>query len=128
MTDEAAEGMRRGREELSAAQLLAKNGFDAQAVSRSYYAAFYAAEAALLLVGETRSKHSGVIATVGGVLVRQQGLDERAGRLLRSLFERRSQADYNLADVPKAEACQAVQDATFVVEALQNWIESHETN
>jgi uncharacterized protein (UPF0332 family) len=128
MTDEDEESLKRSRDELSAAELLADNGFGAQAVSRSYYAAFYAAEAALLLAGETRSKHSGVVAAVGGVLVRQQGLDERAGRLLRSLFERRSQADYNLADVPEGEARQAVHDAAFVVEALQNWIESLRTS
>jgi uncharacterized protein (UPF0332 family) len=49
------EGIARSRRELDAAQLLADNGFSAQAVSRAYYAAFYAAEAALLSLGETRA-------------------------------------------------------------------------
>lgn len=60
----------------------------------AHYAAFYAAEAALLALGETRSKHSGVVAAVAQVAVRRYGLDPQAGRLLRSLFDRRSQADY----------------------------------
>ena len=42
------------------------------------------------------AKHSGVVSAVGRLLVRERGLDDRAGRLLRSLFERRSQADYGL--------------------------------
>jgi len=45
----------RAHEELQAARVLAGAGFGAAAVSRSYYAAFCAAEAALLALGETRS-------------------------------------------------------------------------
>lgn len=60
LTDENGEGIARPRQELAAAQLLAENGFAAQAVSLAYYAAFYSAEAALLSLGETRAKHSGV--------------------------------------------------------------------
>jgi hypothetical protein len=33
---------------------LADKGFEAQAVSRAYFAAFFAAETALLALGETR--------------------------------------------------------------------------
>ena len=62
MTDEGVAGLERSRHELAAARLLADNGFPAQAISRAYYAAFYAAEAALLGIGEVRSKHAGVIA------------------------------------------------------------------
>jgi uncharacterized protein (UPF0332 family) len=44
-------GMDRCREELAAARLLADKGFEAQAVSRAYLAAFFAAETALLALG-----------------------------------------------------------------------------
>lgn len=114
--------MGRARQELGAADLLARNGFGAQAVSRAYYAAFYAAEAALSSLGETRAKHSGVISAFGLLLVRERGVDENAGRLLRSLFERRSQADYDVAGVPTHEAHHAVTDATFVVETIDRWL------
>ena len=114
--------MDRARLELEAAELLAGHGYAAPAVSRAYYAAFYAAEEALALVGVVRSKHSGVVAAVATVLVRQHGLDAEAGRLLRSLFERRSRADYGIDDTPAQEAILAVSDASVVVTAIGTWM------
>jgi uncharacterized protein (UPF0332 family) len=116
--------MRRAREELAAAQLLADHGFAAQAVSRAYYAAFYAAEEALQTVGVVRSKHAGVVAAVARVLVRDHGLEPDVGRLLRSLFERRSRADHAIGGTPIAEATQAIDDARSVVAALARWMET----
>lgn len=122
MSDPVEEGVVRARTELAAAALLAENGFGAQAVSRAYYAAFYAAESALSHLGETRAKHSGVVSAIGRLLVRDRGVDERAGRLLRSLFERRSQADYGLAEVSDEEARRAVNDAEAVVDVIAAWL------
>lgn len=122
MTDEGAPEFQRSRQELAAAALLADNGFAAQAVSRSYYAAFYAAEAALFRLGEVRSKHAGVIAAVARLLVAEGGLDPEAGRLLRSLFERRSRADYEAGPIPTEEGTRALSDATFVVDAIAAWL------
>jgi uncharacterized protein len=116
------EGIERARQELAAATLLSANGFAAQAVSRSYYAALYAAETALASIGETRAKHSGVVAAFALLLVRERGVDERAGQLLRSLFDRRSQADHELSPVPAQEARQAVGDAAFVVDTVERWL------
>ncbi len=53
------------------------------------------------------------------ILVRQHGLDAEAGRLLRSLFERRSRADYSIDDTPMEEAARAVTDAGTVVTAIR---------
>lgn len=122
MTDPSDDGIARARRELAAAQLLVTNGFGAQAVSRAYFGAFYAAEAALSSIDEVRSKHSGVVSAFGQLLVVQHGVDESAGRLLRSLFERRSQADYELGLVPIEEAGLAVSDASFVVETIDRWL------
>jgi uncharacterized protein (UPF0332 family) len=117
-----AGGLDRSRQELAAAELLADHDYPAQAISRSYYAAFYAAELALLQVGEVRSKHAGVVAAVGRVLVRGHGLDPNIGRLLRSLFERRSRADCQLGDTPSEEGRRAVTDATTVVDGVARWL------
>jgi uncharacterized protein (UPF0332 family) len=119
-------GPDRCREELAAARLLADNGFEAQAVSRAHFAAFFAAEAAMLALGETRSKHSGVISAFVRLLVRSGQLDEETGRLLRSLFERRNEADYAPVDVPLEEADAAIRDAERVVSAVETWLETHE--
>jgi uncharacterized protein (UPF0332 family) len=115
-------GLDRCREELAAARLLADKGFEAQAVSRAYFAAFYAAETALLALGETRSKHSGVISAFVRRLVRGGDLEDQTGRLLRSLFERRNEADYSPVDVPLEEADAAIRDADRVVRAVEVWL------
>jgi uncharacterized protein (UPF0332 family) len=118
-------GLERCWEELAAARLLAGKGFEAQAVSRAYFAAFYAAEAALLVLGETRSKHSGVVSAFVHLLVRGGQLDEEIGRLLRSLFERRNEADCSPIDGPAEEADAAIRDAERVVSAVQMWRTEH---
>ncbi|HEX6677062.1 MAG TPA: HEPN domain-containing protein [Actinomycetes bacterium] len=118
-------GLDRSREELEAAQLLADKGYSAQAVSRAYFATFYAAEAALLVIGETRSKHSGVISAFIHLLVRTGQVDEEIGRLLRSLFERRNQADYAPVGVPVEEAAATIRDAERVVRAVEAWLALH---
>src|SRR5207302_1916321 len=92
----------RSRRDLDAARHLAAGGFFAQAVSRAYFAAFAAAEEALWALGESRSKHSGVIAAFGHRVVREEGLEAEAGVLLRSLFSRRMEADY-AAETASAE-------------------------
>jgi uncharacterized protein (UPF0332 family) len=118
-------GLERCREELAAARLLADKGFEAQAVSRAYFAAFFAAETALLALGETRSKHSGVISAFVHLVVRRGEIDEETGRLLRSLFERRNEADYSPVDVPFEEADAAIRDADRVVGAVEGWLTRH---
>jgi uncharacterized protein (UPF0332 family) len=115
-------GLDRAHQELAAARLLAEAGFPAQAVSRAYYAAFYAAEVALLRLGETRSKHAGVISAFIRLAVRDGDCDERAGRLLRDLFGRRGQADYSTDPVPPHEAEQATVDAETVVTLIEAWL------
>jgi hypothetical protein len=114
----------RSRRDLEAARLLASNGFHAQAVSRAYFAAFFAAEEALLALGETRSKHSGVVAAFGRLVVREGGLDQPTGRLLAGLFERRLDADYIPSEVSGPQAESAIGDAERFVDAVQAWLES----
>ena len=67
--------MRRARRRAAAA-VLQSAGFTDQAISRAYYGAFYAAEAALLAIGETRSKRRFV-----GYGVSSLRLARRAARL-----------------------------------------------
>lgn len=117
-----SDALRRSREELAAAELLAGEGFTAQAVSRAYYAGFYAAEMALAALGESRSKHAGVIAAFGKLVIREHGLDRSAGRALHSLFEMRLDADYDQEPVPPAEASAALEAAETCVDAVAEWL------
>jgi uncharacterized protein (UPF0332 family) len=55
-------------------------------------------------------------------LVRGGHFDEETGRLLRSLFERRNEADYAPVEVPGEEADAAIRDAERVVSAVETWL------
>lgn len=124
MSHPESPGLPRSRRELAAARLLADEGFRAQTISRAYFAAFYAADAALQTVGESHSKHAGVIAAFIRLLVRDRGVDPEVGRLLRSLFERRNEADYTSAAVSSTEAGSAIADVERVVASVAAWMES----
>ena len=98
-------------------RLLAQNDFE-DAVSRAYYAAFYAAQALLLSEGlETRS-HGGLVALVGLHFVKTGKLDKKFGRYLSNLMEDRQQSDYNLfSGMEKQDAEQSLEEASaFVAE------------
>jgi uncharacterized protein (UPF0332 family) len=123
MTAKEPNGLARSRQELGAARVLIREGYGEQAISRAYFAGFFAAEAAILVFGETRSKHSGVISAFGNRVVREGELDESVGRLLRSLFERRNQADYGSTSLTLDEAEAALRDAEKFVDAVAVWIE-----
>jgi uncharacterized protein len=122
VTEHPVQRLARSREELDAARLLADRGFDTQAVSRAYYAAFYAASEALLALGESRSKHSGVVAAFASVVVRKGDVKEEIGRALRSLFEQRNAADYGDNDVSSEQAEAALEKASKVVAAIERWL------
>jgi uncharacterized protein (UPF0332 family)/predicted nucleotidyltransferase len=115
-------GLERARAELAAARLLAGEGFGAQAISRAYYAAFCAAGAALGALGETRSKHSGIVAAFDEVVVRNGGVEPAASKRLRSLFRQRQEADYGTGEPSADDAESAIDDAEQVVDAVQNWL------
>lgn len=112
----------RSRREIEAARLLRDGEFGPQAVSRAYYAAFYAAEEALASLGESRAKHSGTIAAFGRLVVREGGFYEETGRILRSLFEQRNSVDYGEAVATPEDAELAIQAAERFVEAVESWL------
>jgi uncharacterized protein (UPF0332 family) len=112
----------RARTELEAARTLASAGFRDQSTSRAYYGAFYAAEAALLARGETRSKHSGVVSAFGRVVVKEGGFEVALGAELRRLFELRNAADYSWLDAPPAGGADALLAAERFVTGVERWI------
>jgi uncharacterized protein (UPF0332 family) len=112
----------RARREIVVVRDLSSAGHDEQATSRAYYAAFYAAQAALLTHGETRSKHSGVISAFGRLVIRDGGLDPTHGRTLRQLFEGRNAADYDWLDEREDPVDDPAAKAERFVDAVEAWI------
>ncbi len=112
----------RARTELEAARTLQTARFPMQATSRAYYGAFYAAEAALLSVGETRSKHSGVLSAFGLKVVKEGGFDPALAAELRRLFELRSLADYMWLDEPEFHDYDPLDAAQRFVDGVEQWL------
>lgn len=98
MSREEVRGLvERARRSLRSARNVLDDGDNDFAISRAYYAMFYAAKAALLARGVSRAKHSGVIAAFGEVFVKSGALDRAHHDVLRGAFADRGEADYGVA-------------------------------
>jgi uncharacterized protein (UPF0332 family) len=123
VSDAVKRELERARREIAAARALIDTGFPEKAVSSAYYAVFHAAVASLLELGETRSKHSGVLSAFGRLVIKDGGFDRELGGLRRRLFDRRNDVEYGL-EQPSAEEAGADTDEAerFVIE-VERWIE-----
>jgi len=124
MNEEIGLLLARARRELRAVRVLSEADLPEQAISRSYYAVFYAAEAALLSLGQARSKHSGVIAAFSQFVVRGGDFDAAVSRTLRDLFDLRNRADYDSVTFTSPAVEATSRRATEFVTAVAQWLES----
>jgi len=116
---EIVANVERARASLAAAETLAGSGHFDFAAARAYYAAFYAATAALLARGVRFARHSGVIRGVHRHFVKSGELDKRLGRDLNWLAELRMVGDYGeTRHVPESESRKAIATARVLVDAL----------
>lgn len=120
---EIAANLERAEQSIQAAGEMAASGFYDFAASRAYYAAFYAATAALLNEGLEFSKHSGVIASVHKRLVKTGKLDKEQGKELNWLFELRNVGDYGVTvHVSQQDAEKAIQVAESFLRVIKSLI------
>jgi uncharacterized protein (UPF0332 family) len=119
--DEAAQWLRRARTSLKAAEALTEQGLYEDAVSRAYYAMFYAANAMLIRDGlDVSGKHSAVVAAFGREYAKTGRVDPRYHRLLIQGFEWRQKADYDVYWYVTEETARArVQDARDLLAAVE---------
>ena len=98
-------------------RLLAQRDFE-DAISRAYYAAFYAAQALLISDGLESRSHHALVALIGLHFVKTGRLDKKFGRYLSNLMEDRQQSDYNVfSGLEQQDAEQSLQEAkAFVAE------------
>lgn len=80
---------------LASAELLHAHGDPESAVSRAYYAMFFAAEAALLTRQLAFSSHKGVIAAFGEHFVKTGAFPASMGRDLARAHDKRLVGDYD---------------------------------
>jgi uncharacterized protein (UPF0332 family) len=86
--------LRSADDELQAAHDNLQLGHIRVAVSRAYYAMFYASTALLGSRGVWRSKHQGVIAAFGEHFVKPGLIEPAYGRMLNDAFHARLDTDY----------------------------------
>lgn len=90
---------------LRSAELLLHDGDYESAVSRTYYAMFYTAEALLLSEDFASSSHKGVLSMFGERFIKTGQLPREMGRELHRAFEKRQLGDYEYTFViSRAEA------------------------
>lgn len=110
-------------EELRAARELIESGLYRIACSRAYYAAFLITTAALLALGVTRGKHSGVEASLHELLVKSGRIEAEYGKLYVLLRKDREDSDYNdMARVTEEMARQRLADAERYVDRLRRYL------
>jgi len=114
--------MARAEQSRSAARLLIDNGFLAEAISRAYYAMFYAATALLHSEGIAVSKHSAVIAKVGEHFAKTGRIPLHLHRFLIDMFDERQAADYSGAGFTHEQAEAAYNSADEFITAIRNYL------
>lgn len=123
MTAGWEKALERADDDLEAASQLFRSGHFAQACSRAYFAAFTSASGALLRLGETRSKHAGILSAFNEFLVKRGDFDPEVAKQLRWLFDLRNRADYQWDPLTKEEAGEALATARRFVGAVRVWMD-----
>ncbi len=93
------------------------------AISRSYYAMFYAASALLASQGVARSKHSGVHSAFGEYFVKTGQIEAEYAKMLAAAFDSRLDSDYDLAFIAQQSTAEVLlRDAERFVERIERYM------
>ncbi len=111
---------------LRSAELLIQDTDYDSAVSRAYYAMFYAAQAALLKRGMTFSSHKAVISAFGRHFVKTGVFEKELGRDLNIIFDQRQFGDYQpMVSISQDDARSATDAARRFVDQIAAWLETN---
>lgn len=98
----------RSREEIDTARLLLANGRYKVALTRAYYAIFYAASAMLLSEGIKRSKHSGVQSAFRQSFSKSGVIEAEYSDIYGATRDARELSDYELWFMPAEEFTETI--------------------
>ena len=111
-------------ESLEAARVLLENGFYRDAISRAYYAMFYAASALLRAKGVVTKSHRGVIAKFGLEFVNRGIVEKYYAKALSLAETSRERADYDPTYRPSEEEAESIiEDAERFIERVEKALE-----
>ncbi len=108
---------------LKSAQLLLRDKDFESCVSRTYYAMFYCAEAALLTKNLSFSSHKGVISAFGEHFIKTGVFPKEIGRELNRAFEKRQISDYEYTSlISNEEAEEILNSGSQFINVVENWL------
>ena len=118
--------IKRAEKYLLSAKLLLEEGDYESSVSRSYYAMFYVAQAALLTKNQSYSSHKMVISSFGENFIKTNIFPKELGRELNRAFDKRQISDYNFTFViDKSEAEQLLNEGEKFVSDVKNYLKTN---
>jgi uncharacterized protein (UPF0332 family) len=113
----------RARQDLHAAKNNLQHGFYGVAVTRAYYAMFYAASALLASKGLSRSKHSGVHSAFGEHFVKTGLIETEYVKMLGHAFDSRLDSDYDVVFTAERTLAEDVlRDAQRFVDRAEGYL------
>ena len=117
--------LEKSQEKLRVAEQLLQLGNDDDAVSRAYYSAFHAAQAALLTEGLTAQTHQGLVNLFGLHLVKTGKFPRQFGKCLANLKDNRESSDYEIySGIDHETAEQAVEEARTFLKAIEAYVKA----
>jgi uncharacterized protein (UPF0332 family) len=117
----------RSREEIDTARLLFANGKYKVALTRAYYAIFYAASAMLLSEDIKRSKHSGVLSAFRQFFIKADVIEAEYSDIYGAARDARELSDYELWFMPAEELTETIiADAEKFVARMEQYLREME--
>lgn len=117
--------LEKAKNDLSAAKIIAEQGYYEVAANRSYYAIFHAARAVLALTEQDFRKHSGVIAFFRKEYVKTGIFEKRLSDIIQDAFEIRTDCDYeDFYVVAKEDVEQQIANAEYFIIQIENYLQS----
>jgi uncharacterized protein (UPF0332 family) len=125
MKEEITALVERAMRYIKSADILFKDGDYESSVSRTYYAMFYCAQAALLTKHLSFSSHKGVISAFGEHFIKTAIFPKQMGRELNRAFEKRQIGDYEYTFVvSREESERLLQSGREFVDAIAGWLKA----
>lgn len=105
-----------------AAHLFADSRYEA-ALNRIYYGMFYAVLALSLKYGFKTSKHSQLLGWFNREFIKPGLIDMKFNKIVKDAFEKRNEADYELAALPPTEIIeQMLSDMRLFIDEIKRFI------
>ncbi|MEM2907477.1 MAG: HEPN domain-containing protein [Candidatus Odinarchaeota archaeon] len=116
----------KAEQKVKSSKILLEHDLIDDSVSRAYNAAFLAAKAALLILGEDPKTHQGTLTLFGLKLVKKGLLPEILGRYLSDLLEKGQAADYAVINyLSKEDGQELIVKAEKIIQEITKFLNSN---